>query len=151
MDVVDDRVETIILSSKTLAGDLRDFLLDRLKHDHEPLPWQMRGEAAQRETIAQVEGAVRIWVHRAVALIAADGHQTARGSLVKLMAKDSLQFQVNIAPSDPMRHKLLDAVGSSVLLTLIDADQFLGERAPVKVSKDQGDILDDADDDNEPA
>jgi hypothetical protein len=39
----------------------------------------------------------------------------------------------------------MDHVGNSVLVILADAAPFSGERSPVKVSKDQRDILDDGD------
>jgi hypothetical protein len=51
--------DTLILASETLSGDLRDFILDRLKHQHNPLPWNMRPEADQRETITAAELAAR--------------------------------------------------------------------------------------------
>ncbi len=137
--------DIVTLAGKTLAGDLRDFVLDRLMNDHNPIPWQMRRENEQRDTIAAVESAVRVWVHRACTLIAAGGQQAARGSLVKLMAKDGLQMQVNVSASDPLRHALMDHVGAPVLVILADADQFLGERSAVRVDKDQKDILDDDD------
>lgn len=102
----------------------------------------MRSEAKQRDTIMEVEGAVRVWVYRACALIAAGGQKAARGSLVKFQAKDGIQMQVNVAASDPLRHELMDHVGNSILVILADAERFTGERSAVKVSKDQKSILD---------
>ncbi len=43
---IEDKQPFITLASETLMGDLRDFLLDRLRHDHHALPWDMRGEQA---------------------------------------------------------------------------------------------------------
>lgn len=139
----DDEDDFLILASETMTGDLRDFILDRLKHEHSPLPWDMRPEMEQIETITRTEAAVRTWVHRACVMIAAGGQKAARGSMVKLLAKDGIQMQINLAASDPLRHELMDHVGNSVLVIIADVDQFSGERAPVKVTKDQKDILDD--------
>ena len=135
--------DPIILVADTMVGDLRDFLLDRLKHNHSPLPWNLRPEAEQRETISQTETAVRRWVHQACATIAANGHPAARASLVKFQAKDGIQMQINMAASDPMRHALMDHVGGSVLVVIADPEQFNGERAPAPINKDQPDMLDD--------
>lgn len=137
-----DKQPFITLASETLMGDLRDFVLDRLKHEHNPIPWQMQGEEAQRETIQRVESAMRTWVHRAVTLIAAQGQKAARGSLIKFVIKDGIQMQVNLAASDSLRHALADHVGNSVLVIIADVDQHQGARGEVKVTPDQGDILD---------
>jgi|FreactcultureFD7_1027221.scaffolds.fasta_scaffold18647_2 hypothetical protein len=138
-----ERPDIVTLASETLMGDIRDFLLDRLKRDHNPLPWQMRPEKDQQETIDQATAAARHWVSRAVSMIAARGQQAARGSMVKFQSKDGIQMQINIAASDPLRHKLMDHVGGTVLVIIADAEQYQGERSTPKVSKDQRDILDD--------
>lgn len=142
-ETVEDKTPFVTLATETLMGDLRDFILDRLKNEHNPLPWQMQGEDAQRETIARVESAMRTWVYRAVTLIAAGGQRAARGSLIKFVVKDGIQMQINVAASDSLRHELADHVGNSVLVIIADAEQHQGERSPVKVTKDQGSILDD--------
>lgn len=138
-DVVDE-TPFVTLATETLMGDLRDFVLDRLKHEHNPLPWQMQGEDAQRETINRVESAMRTWVYRAVTLIAAGGQRAARGSLIKFVVKDGIQMQVNLAASDALRHELQDHVGNSVLVIIADAEQHQGMRSEVKVTPDQGAI-----------
>lgn len=141
----EDKEPFVTLATETLMGDLRDFVLDRLKHEHNPLPWQMQGEEAQRETISRVESAMRTWVYRAVTLIAAQGQKAARGSLIKFVVKDGIQMQVNLAASDSLRHQLADHVGNSVLVIIADAEQHQGARADVKVTPDQRDILDEDD------
>jgi hypothetical protein len=133
--------DIITMSAQTLAGDLRDFILDRLRHDHNPLPWQMRKEAEQKEIVEAVESAVRIWVYRACTLIASGGQQAARGSLVKIAAKDGLQVQINVAASDPLRHELVDHIGAPVLIVIADVEKFTGERSSVKITKDQPDFI----------
>lgn len=148
---VEDKQPFITLASETLMGDLRDFILDRLRHDHQALPWDMRGEKAQIEMIQSVESACRHWVFRAVTLIAAGGQKAARGSLIKFVVKDGIQMQVNIAASDALRHELQDHVGNSVLVIIADAEQHQGERSAVKVTPDQSNMLDDDDPDAQAA
>ena len=138
-----DKPDFVTLATETLMGDLRDFVLDRLKHEHNPIPWQMRPEKDQIEVIHSVESAMRTWVHRAVTLIAAQGQRAARGQLIKFQAKDGIQMQINLAASEPLRHDLMDNVGATVLITIADVDQFQGERSPVKINKDQPEIFDD--------
>lgn len=130
------------IAINTLAGDLRDFILDRLRHEKSPLPWDLRGEEDQTATVAQVTSAARTWVHRAVTMIAGQGQKTAKGSLIKLVSKDGIQTQINIAASDPLRHELMDHVGAPVLIIIADPEEYMGERGSVKITKDQRDILD---------
>jgi hypothetical protein len=132
-----DETPFMTIASDTLMGDLRDFILDRLQHEHNPLPWQMRGEAQQKETIDRVTSAMRTWVNRAVTLIAAQGQRAARGQLIKFQAKDGIQMQINLAASEPLRHDLMDNVGATVLITIADVEQFQGERSAPKVIPDQ--------------
>lgn len=135
--------EYLTLASETLRGDLRDFVLDRLKHDHNPLPWNLRPENEQRDTIDSVNRAIATWVWRACVLIASAGQQVAKGTLVKLASKDGIQMQVNVAASDPLRHTLMDHVGSTVLIVIADPEEHMGQRGEVKINKDQPDMLED--------
>jgi hypothetical protein len=135
--------EFITLAADTLMGDLRDFILDRLKHEHNPLPWNMRSEGDQIDTVARTETAVRTWINRACLLIAANGQRGARGSLIKLQAKDGLQMQINVASSDPLRHELMDHVGGTVMVVIADPEAYNGQRSGVNVTKDQPEMFDD--------
>jgi hypothetical protein len=132
----------IAIASETIMGDLREFILDRLRHDHSAIPWHMRPENEQRELVHQTESAVRRAVGKACELIAGGGHPSARGSIAKMQCKNGLQLQVDVAASDPLRHSLMDHVGGRVLLVLADPDEHMGERAPAKIKPDQGSILD---------
>ncbi len=76
-------------------------------------------------------------------LLAAGGQKAARGSLIKFVVKDGIQMQINLAASDALRHELSDHVGNSVLVIIADVEQHQGARSEVKVTPDQGSILDD--------
>ena len=145
-----EKADPIVLAQNTMTGDLRDFILDRLKNDHSALPWNTRREAEQRETIASVERAVRATVARAVEIIAADGRQVLKGTLVKVLVKDGIKTQIDLLQSDPLRHKLIDHQGGTVLVALATLDDLDGERAPAEVNKDQSSLLDDGNDADEP-
>ena len=57
---VDDDAEqkAVELAAETLTGDLRDFILDRLRHEQAKKPWNERSEGEQTETIREVERAM---------------------------------------------------------------------------------------------
>jgi hypothetical protein len=137
--------DPLIIARESIAGDMRDFILDRLKNQHNPLPWNMRKESEQREMIYQVTEAVNRMVQRVVDIIAADGKPTMRGTLVKVLVKDGLKCQVDFLSSDPLRHELIDAQGETVMLALADSSDYMGTRGDVKINKDQGSLLGDDD------
>ena len=56
----DDLAPIMTLCSATLTGDVRDFLLDRLRDGQSNLPWNERNEAAQRETLKPLTRADRL-------------------------------------------------------------------------------------------
>ena len=131
--------ETIDLAAKTLSGDIRDFLLDRVKNLGKP--WPAMTEQEQRDQImAAKEAAVRL-VRKTAELIAAEGRKAMVGQLVKVQIKDKIQCQIDFAKTDECRHELFDSQGLSVLLVVADAQPFIGERGPAEASPDQGDLI----------
>lgn len=138
--------DPIIMARDTLTGDIRDFILDRLKNDHNPLPWNVRNEASQNETIGTVQRAVAALVSKVVDILAADGKPVLRGVLKKVLIKDVYACHVDFLKSDPLRHTLADSTGQVVMLSIAAPEEYDGERAPVPVSKDQSSLLNDHDD-----
>lgn len=141
---------SLAMAKETLSGDIRDFILDRLKHDHNPLPWNMRSEASQIETIEAVTMAVGRAVDRAVAIIAADGRKVIVAQLVQCAVKDGIRAVCEVAKTDERRHELIDSVGLPVLIAIADSAQFKGSRGDPAVSPDQGSILGDEEPEDDP-
>jgi len=139
--------QDIIFAAETAAGDVRDFILDRLKHDHKPLPWNMRPEKEQRELVEATEKAVRRIIQQLVHVIAAGGRPVLKGTLVKVLVKDGLKAQIDMLMTDPLRHMLIDHQSRGVLVAIADPDRFGGARGDVKVTPDQSSLLDDHNDD----
>lgn len=131
---------TIQVAVKTLTGDIRDFILDRLRHEQDKRPWHLRSEAEQRDTVHKVESAVHEIVTKGVEIIAAGGRRTIRATLDQVTVKDGIVGKIVMMKSDPLRHQLADSVGSQILIVVADPDEFTGERAPAKITPDQGDL-----------
>lgn len=148
----------IIVSMNTLSGDLRDFVLERLKWDKSPLPWDVQSEAAQKDIIERVTDYSTRFVEKAVTMIAASGRPVMVGTLKKAQAKDTIQTQIDFVKSDPLRHELFDSVGQSVLVVVSNSDPFIGSRGDVKINPDQSkmyleseqELLDEPGDDEPP-
>lgn len=137
-DPVKDQAETAArIARETMTGDLRDCILDFLKHNKNPLPWNVQSETSQYETIEKVEKAVGYAVERAVALIAAKGQQAIHAKLDKINIKDDIQAQLIISKQHPDRHAFIDCQGATVLVVIADATAFAGERKPAEITPDQ--------------
>lgn len=136
--------EMITMAADTLTGDVRDFVLDRIRHEQDKRPWDQRSEAEQRDTIHRVETMARDLVVRAVELIAAEGRRTIKATLEQVTIKDGIKATVTLSKFDPQRHCLMDAQGASILIVVADADEFTGERAEVQVKPDQAELIGDA-------
>lgn len=132
--------QTQKVAMETLTGDVRDFILDRLRHEQDKRPWDKRSEAEQRDTVHRVETAVREIVTRAIEILAAGGRRTIKATLDQVTVKDGIVGKLVMMKSDPLRHRLFDSVGDSVLLVVADPEEFTGEREEVRITPDQGDL-----------
>lgn len=141
------RADPIVLTAETMTGDLRDFVLDRLRFESSPLPWNMRHEKDQKETIDRVSTMAQAFVDRMVELIAAEGRRTMLGQLVQVVSKGTtIKCQIDVSKSDPLRHALLDSQGMKVLLVVSDSSAFSGARGDVPVDPDQHSLFDENND-----
>ena len=136
------------IARETMTGDLRDCILDFMKHDKNPLPWNLQGENAQRETIEKVEKAVKSAVEKAVHIIAADARAVIVAKLDQVTVKDGIKATVSLSKADPLRHDLVDSQGLDVLMVVSSVETYKGEKKPVKITPDQK-VLPGTDDDGE--
>lgn len=131
------------IARETMTGDLRDCLLDFLKHDKNPLPWNMQGEQQQQDAIDKVTKAVNHAVEKAVTIIAAGGRATIRATVDQVVIKDGLKATLTMSKADPLRHELSDAQGNVVLLVVCDKDAYEGERKAALPDPDQPKLIGD--------
>lgn len=136
-----DPAAAIDLATATLTGDVRDFILDRLRYEQDKRPWHLRSEADQRDTVHRVESAVQDIVRRAVELIAAQGNRTIKATIEQVTVKDGIKAVLTMSRSDEQRHNLIDSVGFTVLIVVADPAEYVGERAPVEIKLDQPELL----------
>lgn len=132
------------LAAETLCGDIRDFILDRLRHEQDKRPWHERSEADQRDTVHQVEVSVRDVVTRVIDIIAGGGRNTITAAVESISVKDGIKCVLALSRHDPQRHRLIDATGARVMVVIADPDEFDGEREPVAIKPDQAEMLGDA-------
>ena len=143
-DSIVDDVETttsVEFAVETLTGDLRDFVLDRLRYEQNKAPWHKRSEGEQRETVHGVETAVRQAVTTAVELIASHGRKVIKATIEQVTIKDGIKAILTMSKFDENRHILVDAQGGTVLVVVADPDVFSGERSAVEIMPDQATLL----------
>lgn len=140
-----DEKTAIDIARHTMTGDLRDCLLDFMKHEKNPLPWNMRPASDQAHVIEKVTKAVTVAVEKAVNIIAADGRATIVGKLEKITVKDGIKAEVSLSKGDPQRHSLVDCQGDVVLMVIASGDAYDGERRAALPDPDQPSMLGDDD------
>jgi hypothetical protein len=124
----------------TLAGDLRDFTLDLLRTL--PKTWAQMSEGEQRERAAAISAACKKVVRDAVAIIETDQRVTIECLLEEVGFKPKgIVARLSLDYAEPAtRHALVDARGKAILLVVADAGQYLGQRAPAAIDKQQPDL-----------
>ena len=132
------------IARETMTGDLRDCMLDFLKHEKNPLPWNMQTEEQQRNAIEKVTAAVKHSVEKAVAIIAADGRAVIQATVDQVTVKEGIKAVLSLGKTDPLRHDLVDAQGDVVLVVVANKDAYEGERKAALPDPDQRPLLDDA-------
>jgi hypothetical protein len=122
------------LAAKTLAGDLRDLMLESVKQQQKP--WQQLSETEQASVISLFDWESKNVVKRIAAQIAAAGCATVTGQLDSVKLGKSLELKVLVSRSSVGRHDLIDAQAGDVLIAIPNVDRFMGERKPAKADPD---------------
>jgi hypothetical protein len=138
-----EEVKAETLAVDTMAGDLTSALLDRVKNLQKP--YQQMSEAEQRNVIYGLRAAVSEMIRNVVRTIAADGRKVIVAEIEKVEVKDGMKAVLSMSKRDENRMDLIDACGSSVLIVVADASQYMGGEDP-KPEPDQTTLITDDDD-----
>ena len=129
--------KTVNLATKTLTGDIRDFLVDRLRNF--PKPWAQMTESEQEREIEAATSAAQTLVKEAVKIISSDGRQTVPAKLEKITLKDGCKIE--LSSSSGWISELAGALNNDVLIVTNSADEYAGERAPCKADPDEPELF----------
>ena len=141
------------LQLDTLRGDIRDAMLNRIRHMK--TSWGLCTEAEQNEIVNGLELAAKNLVRGVVRQLTAHEFPHAVVTLgeVKIGGSKGIEAKITCTNIEVNRNTLGDHVGEMVQIVMIDSDKFLGERAPADVQPDQNDMFsghpDDTGDDDE--
>lgn len=127
------------LQIETLAGDLRDNLLLRIRDMKRP--WSALTEEEQRDLANGLEMSARDLVRRTVRLLTAWEWPRCVVKLgdIKIVGGDKARIEgkIEAANLEEYRNVLGDHVGTMVTLIMIDSESFMGERGPADVDPDE--------------
>lgn len=133
----------IEIARETMTGDVRDALLDQVKHAKlGGTPWAKMTEQQQRGLIDRFSTLADDVVARVARIVAADGRMVISGEVDKLDVKDGkdgalLQARFVCHRSEGSLTSLGMAVGKTVSMLIQDIQPFRGERAPARPDPDQ--------------
>lgn len=125
------------INPRTMAGDIRDFLLNRLRQEQDRRPWNERSEKEQRLVINAAQALGNEVVRNVVNLVAAASFPALKGTLEAVTVKNGLKAAILLSRTDTLRHELLDAQGKQVMVVVADPDQFMDQREDVAVRLDE--------------
>lgn len=129
------------VASRTMTGDLRDVLLDIMRTPKlSGKAWKDMSEDEQRQVRDQITSKVEYSVSRAVDIIKSEGRQHVKVLLKSVTIKDGIKGAFEAPKASELRHELIDAQGDTCLVVLLGSDKYKGERAPVKIDKDQREL-----------
>ena len=143
-----DRLGGIVGDSEfdpaTLAGDVRDTILDLYKA--RPKPWSQLSQAEQQDVIRTIEYAARELVQKTVDTIRSAGQVDPIHAILESYAeKDGIKAALKIktmGEDDALAAvaSLHKARGKMVLVTIASAEDYLGDRGDAETDADQPDL-----------
>jgi hypothetical protein len=128
--------------AETLTGDMRDHVLDIMKHA--PNVWQKMSEAQQRDAVINIEERVESVIKEAVSLISSRCNQSVIQAQVEKVenGKDNIKTVLKVQKSCEYRHELFDAQGDVVLLTVTEVSGVGTEKTKAEIDKDEPSLFD---------
>lgn len=148
IDRIDDIAEAAEIDERTLAGDMRDTMLDIFRNRHKA--WGAMSPGEQRDVAVAIDGAVKLTIRKAVRAIAAGDKTTVVAQLGQYTDKGGGEITGTVKLVGVTDNNILAlhrAAGKTVLIVVADEGPYLGERAPVEFDPEHPELEFDAGDD----
>ncbi len=127
-----------------LAGEVRNWLLDRLKDGHDGRAWDQRPAEDQELTIDQAQAFGINLVRDIAEAINDEGKQVIKATLGKVTRNgDEVKSDVTLLmheDDDEDGHAMFSASGKKVQIIVADAEAFTGTEGRPEVGHDQGSL-----------
>lgn len=160
LQAFDNIIDQMALDPGALVFDVRDELLDIIKH--RPKPWSATSQAEQRDVAGRCEEFGRKLIRQIVEAVAARGQDPIRVLLTKVNAGGDdivITGKVKFLDAEPTERdtsilSLHHAIGKFVILTRATVDDYAGTDRDAETDADQTDLNFEAgsehDEDDEP-
>jgi hypothetical protein len=143
IDAMGNITEALQVSADEAVFDLRDFLLEQIKH--RPKPWSATSQAEQRDVAAQCEHAAKEAVRQIVEAVAARGVDPIRVLLTKVNAGGDdivITGKVKFLDAEPTERdqsilSLHHAIGKFVMLTRATVEDYAGQGREAETDADE--------------
>ena len=126
------------IALETLAGDVRDILLSRVRNMS--IPWGHLNEDEQRDVNSQMDECAKSLVRRAVALLTTAKFPTIMADVGAVKIDKGVEIKLQCAATVDNIVALANHGKGSAVLVLAEAADYFGEKAPPRVDKDQPDL-----------
>lgn len=135
--------EQLQLSEGEMVFDVRDFLLEKIKH--RPKPWSATSQAEQREVARDCEESAKALIRQVVEIVAARGQEPIRVLLTKvnaagddLVVTGKVKF-IDEEPSERDRSILAlhHGIGKHVMITRASLSDFEGGGREAQTDADE--------------
>lgn len=127
---------------ETLVGDLRDVILDTIKHEKENKAWAQMSEKEQGDLINRATSAAETFTRQAVHVIASQGFETTAAAMDNWKVKEG---EITITLKTVATQKnILSLAGVSkglVTLTFANDEDFDRNRTELKPDPDQPELV----------
>lgn len=131
----------IILAKQTLTGDLRDFLLEWSKHNHQTLPWDLRSEKDQEDFIEAASKASSEYARKAIEIIDTHAQPAIPVMIESFAIKSEVKGQIKVINIEDI-HRLIHACGGKAYVVLSSFEDMNDARKDVPINRAQSDIDD---------
>jgi hypothetical protein len=114
--------KAIEFAKATLIRGMENAVLNEVRNM--PDTWPKMSELTQKAFIHRLDQRMQEIVSKAIVILAADARPALKGTLLNISVKDGYKAAVQVSRTDPSRHLLADAIGSTVLVVIADAAPY---------------------------
>lgn len=145
--VTESRVE---VQRETLTGDVRDLLLDFVKHYNEALPFNALSENKQLAIVERIDRYASELIEEAVGIVAADGRESVRMAVKTIGQSEKGEIIAKLRCSFNADTWAMLGSASTVELVIADSRAYQGERRSKfkHISRDQKSMFSDEEGDD---
>lgn len=132
-------IELGSITEELMAGEMMAMIIDELKQA--PCVWQQMSEHDQQDVIYRAERRVKSIITQAVHILASKDRPALIGDVDTVTFKDGVKAVLKMDKASPHRHDLADAEGSSVILVVVDPDEYFGGVDEVEAEPNQASLV----------